>query len=135
MLQGGLGRYHSTSVSKCTLCGMCDIWKHIPICPCTNLPLFSSTLRSISPMVLVSTQQARSEFLGSTLTHVAHLRMPQYMLWPVLASYEFITLEAQNGQSESLKVLEACGLVVGVEYEFLLTTPSGMFFPMSICTN
>ena len=32
---------------------------------------------------LVSTQQARSEFLGSTLTHVALLRMPQYMLWPV----------------------------------------------------
>ena len=44
-------------------------------------------------------------------------------------------MEAQNGQSESLEVLEACGLLVGVEYEILLTTSSGMFFPMSICTN
>ena len=105
MLQG-LGQYHPTSVSKCTLRGLCDIWKHVRTAPV--LKHFAKHLPR--PMVLVLTQQARSEVLGSTLARVAHPRMPHYMLWPESAYYESITLEAQNGQSDSLNVLEACGL-------------------------
>ena len=58
-----------------------------------------------------------------------------YMLWPESAYYEFIPLKDQNGQSENLKVLEACDLEVGQDYETLLTTPSGMFFPMGAFTK
>ena len=53
-----------------------------------------------------------------------------YMLWPESAYYEFIPSEDQNGQSDSPKVLEACDLEVGKEYQILLTTVSGMFFSM-----
>lgn len=52
-----------------------------------------------------------------------------YILWPETAYYEFILVE-QDGQrspqSETRKVLEACELQVGKEYEILLTTVSGM---------
>ena len=58
-----------------------------------------------------------------------------YMLWPESAYYEFIPLENPNERSDSVQVLEACDLEVGKEYELLVTTPSGMFFPMVVFTN
>jgi auxin responsive GH3 family protein len=52
-----------------------------------------------------------------------------YMLWPESAYFEFIPVDESD---HSVQVLEACDLQVGKEYELLVTTPSGMFFPMLV---
>lgn len=55
-----------------------------------------------------------------------------YMLWPEAAYFEFIPLEngedmdQDDAQGDQLKVLEACDLEVGKDYELLLTTVTGM---------
>lgn len=57
------------------------------------------------------------------------------MLWPVSTYYEFIPLKDPNGHSDRSKAFEACDLEVGQDYKILLTTASGMVFPMGAFTN
>ena len=55
-----------------------------------------------------------------------------YMLWPEAAYFEFLPLENGEGmdqddvQGDQLKVLEACDLELGKDYELLVTTVTGM---------
>lgn len=57
------------------------------------------------------------------------------MLWPISTYYEFIPLKDPNGHSDRSKAFEACDLEVGQDYKILLTTASGMVFPMGAFTN
>jgi hypothetical protein len=86
-------------------------------------------------MFLFSMEQASAIFLMLNPIPCCSHKDVTYRLWPESAYYEFIPWEDQSGQSESLKVLEACEPEVGQDYEILLTTPSSMFFPMGAFAN
>lgn len=84
----------------------------------------------VGHLPILSTFYAASEcsFMGLNPNPNCAPKDVTYMLWPEAAYFEFIPVEPdgqQSSESETRKVLEACELEVGKEYELLLTTVSG----------
>ncbi|KAG0567623.1 hypothetical protein KC19_7G149200 [Ceratodon purpureus] len=95
---------------------------------------YAPTLQHLSghlPTICPAYAASESGLIGINFNMKCAVEDIAYMLWPEKNYYEFISLDdnngEQNGHGEGVKILEACDLEVGKEYEILITNCSGFY--------